>query len=282
MSFLLILALLCSQPYLISQGKYKRTSWTKAYKFSLDLPGKLMVNTDAEDFLVVNSKGAVLLSAGEKEVYLREGKYFFLIKGPGSWKLYFSPCPPGKKRTIMPEKECQRWVKKKSLIGQGKVYIGDFYNAGIYTLSDVEERALRLKRRGDYPWLRWLQDEKLSEVPPFKPGEDPHEAHFIYRLALEMFFSKEKTGLFCIPRSFEEPSLPGIYRYLGWDGVDLKDFNAMGVRLQAYLILRKKGISSDDAFTRADSRARVVFSSSFSSTPELKRVFELIYRRFFQ
>ncbi len=283
MSLLLILSLLCAQPYLISQGKYDKQAWTLAYKFSLDLPGKFLVSTNAKDYLLLNSKGSILLSCSGREIYLREGKYLFLVKGPASWKLYFSPCPPGPAKKPMEKKECERWVKKQSLIGPGKEYMKDFYSIGVFTLADVEARALAVVSEKPYPWMDWLKDDKLKQVPPFRPGEEPRDAHFIYRLALQMLHSPEgRKGLFCIPRSFPEPSLSGIYRYLGWDGVDLKDFNAIGVRLRAYLILRQKGFSPDDAFTRADSQARVIFSSPFKPAPELKKVFELIYRRFFQ
>ena len=283
MSLLLILTLLCSQPYLISQGKYEKQAWTLAYKFSLDLPGKFLISTGAKDYLLLDSRGSILLSSTGREIYLREGKYLFLVKGPASWKLYFSPCPSKPAGKPMQKEKCERWVKKQSLIGAGKQYIKNFYSAGVFTLSDVETKSSSVISEKSYPWMDWLKDEKLNQVPPFRPGQDPRSAHFIYRLALHMLYSPEnRKGLFCIPRTFAEPSLSGIYRYLGWDEVDLRDFNAIGVRLRAYLLLRLKGFSPDDAFTRADSRARVIFSSSFKPAPELKKVFELIYRRFFQ
>ncbi len=281
MKFLLILALLCSRPYLISHGKLDKKGWTPVYSFTLDSPGKISVETDSSDYLLLNNSASIFLEPGKRETYIREGRYFFLLKGPGNWKLFFSPCPASRGKPPMPESRCKRWVKKQNLIGDGKTGMNLFYRAGIFTLSDVEPKA-RANSRENYLWLQWWEDERIREVPPFRVGEDPKEAHFIYRLALYMMFSPEKTGLICLPLSGEEPSLPGIYRYLGWDAVDIKDFNPIGVRLHSYLLLRKNGLSPDEAFTSSDSQARVMFSSPFTSRPGMKVVFELIYRRFFQ
>ncbi len=281
MKFLLILALLCSKPYLISHGKMDKKGWTLAYSFSLDSPGKIFVEADSSDYLLINSSAAVFLESGLREAYIREGRYFFLLKGPGSWKLFFSPCPVTKGKPPMPESRCKRWVKKQNLIGEGKLGMNLFYEAGVFTLSDVEARA-KANFKGKYLWLRWWEDEKIREIPPFRVEQDPKEAHFIYRLVLYMMNSPQKTGLICLPISEDEPSLPGIYRYLGWEAVDIRDFNPIGVRLHSYLILRRRGLSPDEAFTRSDSQARVMFSSPFTSKPGMKEVFELIYRRFFQ
>ncbi len=281
MTLLLILSLLCSRPYLISQGNTERKGWVQVYSFALEFPGKIYAEVQAEDYLLVNSSGKVLLESGKKEIYLREGRYFFLLKGPGTWKLLFSSCPVKRNKPTLDENRCKRWVKKQNLIGEGKHGMKLFYDAGVFTLSDVEARA-RKPFPDKYLWLRWWEDEKLRKVPPFRINQDPGEAHFIYRLILYMINAPEKTGLFCLSADESEPSLPGIYRYLGWDAVDIRDFKPIGIRLYRYLLLRKRGLSPGEAFTRADSQARVEFSSPFTSSPEMKEAFEMIYRRFFQ
>ncbi|GEM_PF-2325348 len=285
----LILGLSGANPYPVSQGNKINSGWERVARFSLSTAGYL--------YLIANSDAIIVSSAGELAPFSRDlkrrperaaapGIYFLFLKSSTKWKLMFSPVPhkrePGNKP--MEDSECDRWVRKKNLLEEGKAVSAELEKIGVFTTFQAESKFSE-KVGVELPWLSWWRDKKLKTIPEFKPVYDPEKAHYIYRLPLLMHNELNKMpGVYCLPFVVDTsgPVLPGVYYFLSWNNVDVKLFNSIGIRLYFYLNMRMKGLSPEEAFLRADTRARLEYSDTQTTFSDLPDIFERIYRRYFQ
>lgn len=289
----LILALILTlggvNPYPIAQGNKVKSGWERVAKFSLAAAGYL--------YLFAEGEAIIVSSAGDVAPFFRDlkqkpkqkaapGIYYLFLKSPTRWKLLFLPIAQeiGHGNEPMSNEECDRWLRKKNLLEEGKAVSSELETMGIFTTFQAED-LLPERIDVEFPWFSWWDEKKLSVVPDFKPVYDPGKAHYIYKLPFIMHSElMKKSGIYCLRFSSgaTTPLLPEVYRFLNWHRIDLRLFNSIGIRLNYYLKMRQRGLSPEEAFLRADTRARLEYSDTQKIFSDLPDIFESIYRRYFQ
>ncbi len=282
---ILIFSLSGANTYPIAEGKKITQGWERVSEFRITQPGWIFLSGEG-DALIINPFGEILPFSRDTKIpshLVSPGRYFLLLKSPTSWKILFLPSAEWKKvNRPLTGNECSRWLRKKDFLEEGKTVSEKLEKLGIVALYQLKAK-LPEKIEFTPDWLSWW-DEKPRKFKDFNPTQDASSADYIYKLPLIMEAERKRTGkVFCIPGlEAEEPFLPSIYRYLGWDNVNSRTLNSVAIRLSLYIKLREKEFSPEDAYLRAESQAREEYYGTQESFSDLPEIFEKIYRRFFQ